>query len=306
MKELPKLCFSLFLLLVACQEKPVSQEAEAPITEQAAPVQQKLHNPLLTEYEQFLKSLDSSRVENMSIAAEKYKGLFKGQPTSVADSGYVLFEEFYLRTSNALNDAHYEDSIDYSSLVIIPTKATPENLPKKLKEYRNTLATNGFQVAMTEGFTYLQQDRDFVVKHFYPFISPVLKEFLVQVNKENKDGFQEDAGLTIGPTQLADRVIWWGNFTKKHPDFILLKHAEAEKKAYLNTLFEGMDNSPVLSHGTNKLDPYYAEAYQYLNKKAPASKANNLVKPFYVALQKGDTAKANTLLTRYKLDRIID
>ncbi len=242
----------------------------------------------------------------MSAAAEKYKTLFKGQSNSLADSGYVLFEKFYLRTSNTINDVHYKDTTDYTPLVVLPyAGAPPVKLSKKLNTYRQAMEANGFQVAMTEGFTYLLQERDFIAKHFYPFVSPTLKQFLVQLNKENKEGFQEDAGLTIGPTQLVDRVIWWENFVQKHPDFILLKHAEAERKAYLSTLLTGMDNSPILSFDDNKLDPYYAEAYQYLNKKAPTSKTNEVLKPYYEALQKGDTAKAYTLLTRYKLDKVI-
>lgn len=256
-------------------------------------------------YEHYLAHLDSTDITHVSKAAEKFAALFQGQPQPLADSGYVLFEKFYQRVDNIINDLHYKDTTDYSSLVLLPNEPAPKNLSKKLEGYRKLLAANGFNVAMTEGYTYLQQDRDFIAKHFYPFLSPTLQEYLVQLNKENKEGFQEDAGLTIGPTQLADRVIWWENFIKKHPDFILLKAAKAEKKSYLTTLFEGMDNSPVLNYDNNKLDVYFAEAYLHLQKKDPTSEANRLIKPFHTALQKGDTATAYNLITQYKLDGAI-
>ncbi len=241
----------------------------------------------------------------MSKAADKYTSLFKGQPSSMADSGYVIFEKFYRRVDNTINEIHFQDSTDYKPLVLVYDEPNPLALTQKLKDYNNKMIANGFEVDMTEGATYLKQDRDFIAKHFYSFISPVLKEYLVQVNKDHKEGFSEDGGLTISPVQLADRVIWRENFLRKHPDFIFRKSAESERKSYLATLFEGMDNTPVLSFEDGKLDPSYAEAYQYLQKKAPQSPASKLIKPYFAALQKQDTSKANSLLTLYKLDGLV-
>lgn len=289
-------------LLLGCEQRQQTAPAQTEATPQTetTPQRPSVASPVAA-YRQFLAQLDSSRLENVTAAADKFKELFQGPPATVADSGYVLFDGFYEELTNKVNELHYEDETDYSPLVL----ELKEPIPKKLKDFNDRLIANGFQVARTEGYTYFKQDRDFVAKHFYSFISPTLKEFLVQVNKENKEGFTEDAGLTIAPTQLAGRVLWWESFIKKNPGFILLKAAEAERKGYLYTLFEGMDNSPVLSYDTYRLDPYYKEAYQYLQIKAPNSEANQLIKPYFVALQSQDTSKANNLLTRYKLEGLV-
>ncbi|ALI99084.1 hypothetical protein [Rufibacter tibetensis] len=301
MKGLLTLCFSIFLLVASCQKKPVPKEAGSPRAELSRVSSKQLSSPLLAEYGQFLTSLDSAKVENVSKAAAKYVALFEGQPQSFADSGYVLFDRFFLRVDNTINEVHANDTTDYDPLV---TK-TKEPIPKQLLEYNRIAKANGFELAMTEGMTYLNQDRDFIAKNFYPSISPTLKEYLVQLNKENKEGFSEDGGLTTTPTQLADRVVWWENFTQEHPDFIFIKEARMISEDYLTYFLIGMDNTPVLIFGGNKLDPEFDRAYRHLLKKAPNSKASKAVQPYFKALQKSDTVSANALLKQYQQAGII-
>ncbi|QHL88100.1 hypothetical protein GU926_11920 [Nibribacter ruber] len=294
-----------FGVLVSCQTKTETSTQESPVVEEnqvpaaSTPMLKKPfgYNPLLVEYEQFLAQLDSGKVENVSVAAAKFDALFKGQPTALADSGYVLFDRFYLRTDNTLNEKH--DFVRFDSLLINHSLSQSLKQSKEIKAYEMLLKSNGFQLAMSEGMTYLQQDRDFITKHFYPYTGPALKEYLTQLNKENKEGFQEDGGLSISPTQLADRVIWWESFIKRNPGFVLLQEADEERRGYLGTLLNGMDNSPVLSFDNHRLDDYYATAYKHLENKAPSSDANKLVKPVYQALLKNDTAQANSLVRKY-------
>ncbi len=290
----------VLLLAAACQKtSPPQQETKAP-----AQLSEETSTPKvspLTEYQQFLAKLDSGDVTSVSKAADKYTSLFNSQSTSIADSGYVFFDRFYLRVDNTINEIHLNDTTDFYPLVT----ETEGPIPKKLVDYERKAEANGFEIAVTEGGTYLDQNRDFVANHFYTFVSPDLKEYLEQVNKEDKEGFDEDAGITVTPTQFADRIIWWENFLEKHPNFIFQKEGEMLLESYMTIILTGMDNTPVLSFENNRLDSYYAEAYQYLQKKAPNSKANKVVQPYYKALQKGNTATANALLKQYQKAGII-
>ncbi|MFC6996422.1 hypothetical protein [Rufibacter roseus] len=304
MKDSFYILLTALLIFGSCQQKSKNTEQGTQAPAQVRQEEQSILHPLLAEYGQFLTRLDSGKVENMSVAAEKYKELFKGQNTSLADSGYVLFEKFYNRVDNTINENYNEEK--YDSLVIHQGLSKSLQKSKELRTYDRHLNKNGFKLAMTEGITYLKQDRNFVKKHFYTFLSPVLKVYLSKLNKENIEGFADDASLTIAPRQLADRVIWWEDFVKANPEFILVEEAKENVQDYLTTLLVGMDNTPVLEHGDNRLNSYYAEAYHYLLKERPNSKAAKAVKPYFQALQNADTLRANVLLKQYQELGIID
>ncbi|KAA3440514.1 hypothetical protein [Rufibacter hautae] len=305
MRGLTYLAACVLLLMVTCQQKtdspPTSQDAKAPA--QLLDKESKPESSLVVEYEQFLTKLDSGDVASMTKAADKYASLFKGQPTSVADSGYVLFEEFYQRTNDKLNEVHYRDTSDYFMPLVSDTE---EPIPKKLQEYSNLMNTNGFSVDYQEGGTYLKQNRTFITRHFYPFVSPIMKEYLVQVEEENEDGFNTDGGIFITETEFVNRILWWENFMKENPSFVMRGQGKKKLKEYLTYFLEGMDNTPIMDMAdSTKINQYYASAYTRLNKLAPTSEANKLVKPYFQELKKGDKTTAQKLLAQYRRKELI-
>ncbi len=297
-----------FLLLTACQNKADLQMKGMSTALLSLVMQLQPSNSPLKEYEVFLARLDSAEVTNVSEAAEEYAALFKGQPQPLADSGYVLFEQFYQRVDKTLNHLHRRASTDFRPLAVNYEESRLGSLPQELMDYNQIMRENGFEVALIDlldGGTYLKQNRNFIATHFYSFISPDLKEYLEQINKETKEGFSDVGGLAIIEEVFVDRVIWWENFVAKHPNFIWAKESEARKKFYFTVLLQGLVNNPVLSLERNKLDTYFAVAYQELHKCAPYSEANKLVQPYLKALKRSDRTRANALLKQYKKDGII-
>nr|WP_294943317.1 hypothetical protein [uncultured Mucilaginibacter sp.] len=295
------------LSLAACQypstKKPVDLKRAAVPAKQSLPYGQ----AILNKYSSYLNGLDTTKMESAVLGAKKYAQWFATKDEATRDSAYLLFDGFFAKLNNGLDQLDHQDLHLDSLVVAIPgndTVAKPR-LSAKLSAYAYKLKENGFYVYMSEGDTYIGRDYDFVAKWFYPYVSAVLKEYLAQLNKEEKEGFQEDAGLTISPVQLADRAIWWEKFTFEHPGAIISGAAKANWSAYMGTLLNGMDNTPIMDYDPAKLSDYYSEAYTYLEKSFPASQTNKLVNPYFKLLLKNDRKQADVLLKTYEQKQLI-
>ena len=164
-------------------------------------------NRALSQYDGFLATLDTLHVESATVAAKKYKLFFKNEDVKIRDEGFVLFTNYYERLEASLNTLHERDSIDYEPLYMIDSNGKELPAPKRLKQYNDKLKSNGFQIGFTEGYSYIQENRDFISKWFYGFVSSTMKKYLEQLNKENKEGFQDDAALIIEPKQYVNRLV---------------------------------------------------------------------------------------------------
>jgi len=254
----------------------------------------------LTQYKTFIASLDTADVNSANLAAQKYQQLFQQEEATARDSGYILFSHYFETLDRNLNDLHEADTADYHAFVP-GYPSTKDNTPtNRQKQYVETLHKNGFQLASVEGMTYVKPDYDVITSWFDPYVSPTMKEYLAQLNKENKEGFAADAGIVISPTQLVDRIAWWESFIKRHPSFVLRNEAEEQRKYLFTVLMLGMENTPVRSYQNGALEPFYKTAYDYLQKTYPESEANQLVAPYYKALQQRDRKSADALVKEYK------
>ncbi|MDJ1494398.1 hypothetical protein QNI19_15750 [Cytophagaceae bacterium DM2B3-1] len=264
-------------------------------------------NPKLSEYVQYLANLNDSTAESATKAAQKFQEIFKGSSPALCDSAFVFFNTFYEKLGTRLDEVHASDTTNYDSLIVDPT-AKPVPLSAKLTAYNQKLTQNGFQVAMTEGTTYIKQDRELIAKWFYTMVSPTMKSYLTQLNKENKEGFAEDAGINIPITSLADRVIWWEKFNQTNPTFVFAERSKDLYQNYLFYLLKGMDNTASYYQdeaGKVTPDQEFMNAYTYVLSKHPNTETAKLVKPFQAALAQHDVKKAESLLKQYQDQKII-
>ena len=290
---------SLFIILFSCRQAQKHNATQSTIVESPA------INDVLREYELHNSNLDTLNVETATIAAEKYLELFAKQNVNIRDKGFIIFNHYYEKLDRNINVLHEKDTTDFSPLIMLDTSGRSLAVSQKLKDYSQGLKRNGFQVSSTEGESYIQQDRDFIEKWFYSHVSPVMKAYLKQLNKENKEGFQEDAGLTIEPKQYVNRLVWWENFVLKNNNFYFVTEAKENRKFLLTFFLIGMENSPVLSFETNELDDYYKTAYSYLQNTFSNSQTNRIVNPYFKALSQKDTIKAASLIEEYKRKDVI-
>lgn len=258
----------------------------------------------LNQYRTYLKNLDTTHAASNTTAAQKYAEIFKSANQETRDSAFSVYKDFYNKLDQILDNNH-DLTISYDSL-IIDSGVKAGQLSPKLKAYAKNLKDNGFMVYMSEGDPYIGQDLDFEAKWFYYYLSNPLKAFLKQLNKEEKEGFTEDAGLTINPEQFVDRTIWWENFSKKYAQTIVGKASLENWKSYLGIMMNGMDNSPIMdAEHPLTLNPYYQSAYSLIVNKYGSTETARLISPYFKALMAKDTAKAKKVMEGYKSQKLI-
>jgi len=260
-------------------------------------------NPLLENYAEFLSQLDSTDMNSTTTATNKYTELFGQQSNALCDSAFLEFDTFYSRLERGLNENHYKDTTNYDAFVYTEPGT---QIPQKLINYRKNLQKNGFDINSEEGMTYIMQDRNFIAKYFYPYLSQTMKKYQVKLNIENAEGFVSDASIIISPQNIAERIIWYEKFIYENPTFIFIEKCRMTLKTYQTILFTGIDNTPVFSYDSpNKLSDYYHEVYEYLLSKYSGSKTTNLIRPYYEAILNSNIKESEAIISRYKKDDII-
>lgn len=249
-------------------------------------------NPKITEFKSFVNQLDSADVTSATKAVEKYKEIFTGQTATLCDSGFVVFQALYDSLEQNLSTKHQNDTTNYEPLLY----NDQASVPTSLKEYRKNLQLNGFKISASEGVTYIEQDRSFIARNFYGLVTPVMKDYLTELQKENKEGFAIDGTITITPRQFVDRIIWYEKFIPQNPDFVFADNCKNYQKAYLTYLLSGYENTPLYADGeTRDVSDFYVNAYDYLISKFSDSQTTQIITPYYEALKLKQTEKVNAM-----------
>lgn len=257
-------------------------------------------NPKIIEYRAFIHQLDSTDAASALLATDKFKTLFANQSTGLCDSAYVVYQNLMDTIDLKINEKMGNDTTDYSAIYM------GEPVSKKVKDFQTYLQKNGFKLSSSEGTVYIEQDRSFVVKNLSTFMSEPMKAYLIQIEKENREGFSEDAGITINPKQHVDRIIWYENFIKSNQTFVLLENCKSYKKAYFTYLLQGLDNTPLYSdHETMTIAPYFVTAYKYLIKTYPDAETTALIIPYYDALKQKQSGVIKDLTKKYVIKGLI-
>ncbi|NOT75749.1 MAG: hypothetical protein HOP08_12555 [Cyclobacteriaceae bacterium] len=302
----PYLLIFAMIILVSCQKK--SQDAESEFSEastdttaivddsqffndepeeEVALENYSFRDPNLADYQQYLESLDKSKVENVADATRKFNELFASRSKAMCDSAYYLFEKFYSGVDDKINEQSYDG---FDSLFLGSSNGEKIKLSKRITDFDNKYRSNGFQPAWTEGIVYLTKDREYVKQNFYQQLTPLMIEYLDQLNKENQQGFQEDGGIIIEYNTLVDRTVWWERFNKNNPTFIFKQTPSDKQKIYTWTLITGADNTPIFQSPNGGFSEDFKGAYDYMFVKYPDSETATLLRPYYSYLVRWDTA----------------
>jgi len=296
--------FVVLIMMNSCgktADKPVKTSGEDAfhLTDTAHVVWE---NPKITEFKAFIAQLDSSDITTVTKATEKYKSIFTGQPALLCDSAFVVFQALYDSLEMHLSIKNQSDTTNYEPLLYEGQVA----VPKALKDYRKNLTLNGFKLSASEGVTYIEQDRNFIAKNFYSLVSPVMKDYLSEIQLENKQGFAIDGAITISPQQLVDRNVWYEKFIGTNPGFVFISNCKDYQKAYLTYLLCGYEKTSVYSNRqTEELSDFYVNAYTYLLAKCADSQTAKNVLPYYDALKQKQAATAQTILKNYHIKGLI-
>jgi len=296
------LIFSIVVCFSACKNK--SAQTNIPTTDSAFLSYDTLQvigeDPQITTYRLHLNSLDSTKAESATLALVEFKRMFAGKSAGLCDSAYIALQELIDTVELKLNDKLQDDTTDYSAFYM------DEKIPKKLELAQKTLQKDGFKFATSEGTVYIEQERSYVTKNLLTFFSLPMQTYLLQIEKENREGFMEDAGIVISPRQHVDRIIWYEKFITENPDFLLIKNCKTYKKAYLTYLMTGIDNTYLYDYDQDmKLTPYFVQAYAFLFKTYPDSEAATLILPYKQAIEQKQKSVVEELLKKYIIKGLI-
>jgi len=242
------------------------------------------------DYTKFLATLDISDGNSISKAAAFYKEKLKGADTKLTDECYAKFAEFYEKVMFKLDETfsakEEKDQIKIYEFFAPSDQKSEGEMTQAQKDYAQFLKTNGLRIETTEGTFFVYKDGKYLNDTFKDFVSSSMKEYLAQKEKENKEGYASDAGLTILPKDITERIIFWENFVKKNPDFIYTKEQKDSITFMTLDLLIGMDNTPVFDYETNKLSETFKEGYKFVIEKHPDSEIGKIIKEYYAILEK--------------------
>lgn len=288
------------LILASCGETEQKKET-VKLDEEISDVQPE--KKLVKEYETFVDGLNKGKISNSTVAMKKYQELFKDADKATCDSGFVVFHKFYEELADFENEYVYKNA-ELQKTVWNQTdeNGKSEPMPKAFQNLERKVKPNGYRLEFPEGMISIGYDRSFIAKHFYKYVSPEMRKFLKELDYENRKGFSEDAGITIDETDYVDRLIWWENFEKANPDFILKKRVTETRKSYFTFFLTGMNNTPVYWAEVSEpmeMTDYFKTAYAYLERKYPRSDTWKRTKPYQQAVFNNDRAKTEKLLSDY-------
>ncbi len=252
------------------------------------------------DYTKFLATLDDKDIKSLSKAIDYFNEKLKGIDIKIIDQCYVKFQEFYEKVTSKVDEEFIakkeeEQIVIYETM--FPNEGNSGAKPTQAqKDYVELLKTNGLKVCTVEGTFYICKNEKTVFDKIKDIVSPVMKEYLDQKQKESEEGYAGDAGLYISPKQIAERIIFWENFIKKNADFVYIKEQKDSVTYMTLDLLSGMDNTPVFDYETNKLTDSFKEGYKFVIEKHPDTDLGKIIKEYYAILEKDGFKDSKTRL----------
>ncbi|HEX6428093.1 MAG TPA: hypothetical protein VF008_10425 [Niastella sp.] len=265
-------------------------------------------NPVLLQYDRYIAGLDTQLVNMGSQAVDTFQAFFKNQAPAVCDTAFYIFNQFHSRLSSYL-DSHTEaDSIEYLQFFYAEENGKPYPLSQKHKAIKRALDNNGFGMEPMEGAVLIVQNKQFMVQRFGKYVSAPMKQYLTQLTKEQKEGFESDGGLVIEPVILAGRTVWWEQFSKTiaNTNFLYAKETADQYSLMLYVLMKGMDNTGVNDYYNDSipngyiLSAYFQKAWTYVQEKHPQSNTNAVITPFLNAWLKKDSTEIKQVINSFE------
>jgi len=242
------------------------------------------------DYVKFLATLNEKDIKSISKAVDYFNEKLKGIDVKIIDECYIKLDEFHNNVASNVdqkftNKKEEEHYILFS--IMYPNNENPEAKPtQSQKDYVELLKNNGLKIGTAEGTFFIVKDASFIFKKINDIVSPVMKEYLDQKQKESKEGYASDGGLSINPKDIAERIVFWENFVKKNPDFVFTKEQKDSITYMTLDLLSGMDNTPVFDYETNKLTDSFKEGYKFVIEKHSDTDLGKIIKEYYAILEK--------------------
>lgn len=251
-------------------------------------------------FKEFLHKTDSSDMASLIPAINAFKSILFNKPAATCDSAYVLYQNFADTIEAHLNLKLMNDTTDYAPLF------RNEKVAPKIKRFQQTLIRNGFKLRSSDDMAYIEQDRNLALSEISAMLTTPMQEYMREITMEHQQGFANDGTIIITPDIYIERVLWYENFIKANPDFVLIENCKNFKKAYFTYLITGYENTTLMNEeNAQELSPYFQSAYAYLAKKYPDSETLGLIKPYWNAIKQHQTETLAAIRKSYIVKGLI-
>lgn len=235
----------------------------------------------------FLQELDTTDVQTVSLAITQYGKLLAPAPKDSCDAAFVLLEAYCRREALVITRFLQKDTARYAPLVARDEWGVTKELNTELAGFSERLRENGYRVIVIDNKMTAVQDWDLMAARVSRFVSPVVNEYIAQVNKEAKESVKLRYRVAVTPEELVDKIMWREQFDQQNKSFILHEEVKESQRQLFTFMLKGSDTS------------FFRQACFYLNTRFPGSAVNKLVNPYFKAVQEHNSTFAANLLARY-------
>jgi hypothetical protein len=195
-------------------------------------------------------------------ALNEFKTRYEALGFSVREQGFLKFLAWYTQLVDTLNEQP-----DVRNLSTAPPE-DQARLPYVAVNY----AKRGLDLRGSEGEYFLAVHYGFLNDKFGRLLDTTWQTYLTWRAQEQREGFWEDAGITVSWETMRERLQWLNQFVKAHPQFSQRSRIIHHLHGYFYAYLMGGDNTPVTQDwNSNRLRPEVLKSYQlYVANETPA------------------------------------
>ncbi len=227
----------------------------------------------------YIDSLDKDDLDSFSGAISSFKVCCTHLPAAQVDSIFQTFQTFFFATISRHNDLIWEN-LDF--LERLHSRERPRE--PEIEAFLASLERNGLGLYTLSELYYIDQRADYLYRHFYPYVSWAVKDYLALRKVELAAGFSDDERLVISYAELGTRIVAWEHYRDKYPGSIMAEAAQYYYRVYLSTFLTGLRRSPVFGPD-DTLDPAVKRVYSAFFRRNDGTRAARTVEDFYFLLE---------------------
>jgi hypothetical protein len=243
----------------------------------------------VTSVEDYKKALGENLYsESASLKGlELFKNSFTKNDSLSNDKALKVFLEYQSILIDSLNSRTYNHSDFYEKLnTLINEDST--TFDKEAVAYEKVLIADGFKLSSSEGSVYIDSNPDVISNFFMDYLSSAGKQFYSHYAAELNRPYAEDGGIIISLNDIGDRLLFWDDFSAKHPDYVFTSAANNYKSAYLDALLLGMDNTSAYDYDSKKWSEEFLGEYKLVISKSPQSGVSKILNAYLQLLSESE------------------
>ncbi|UCH61826.1 MAG: hypothetical protein JSU77_08415 [Fidelibacterota bacterium] len=236
----------------------------------------------LTAYTRYLGALDNDNFDSLFAGVQYFKTHLTRLSVAVRDSACKEFMTFFFATISRHNDMIWEDYDLISKFHDEESRRSPE-----IKAYVNALRRNGLDLYTFGRLYYIDQQPDYLYRHFALHVSLAVREYLGLRTDELAAGFSDSDSLLISFREVGERTIRWERYLGRYKQSVVADVAEYYYQLYLCTFLTGLKLSPVFD-SEGAIRPELSTVYHEFASRYYDTHSGRLVREFYIILKEAD------------------